>query len=255
MIYVLMPYGNKSGWGVCGKYIVRELAKLTEVRYVNPDFDQRKTSSELEYRYYRGLLASREELRLPEARNNKYPVLQVIDYAGMDFHFEYVCSPHKVGYTFFEDLVPAANVRKATSYFHIIAAGSTWCASILRENGHERAPVVLQGIDPLIFNPAFAEKEFFRDRFIVFSGGKFELRKGQDIVIRAYKVLQDKHPDVLLVNSWYNNWPSSVQTMEASSHIRFRLGEGGDHVTVYNRTLAENGIDLDRVRDAAALHQ
>ncbi len=42
---------------------------------------------------------------------------------------------------------------------------------------------------------------------MVFSGGKFELRKGQDVVIRAYRVLQDRHPDVMLVNAWFNPWP------------------------------------------------
>ena len=42
---------------------------------------------------------------------------------------------------------------------------------------------------------------------MVFSGGKFELRKGQDVVIRAYRVLEDRHPDVMLVNAWFNPWP------------------------------------------------
>ena len=60
-----------------------------------------------------------------------------------------------------------------------------------------------------------ARREYFKDRFVIFSGGKFELRKGQDIVIRAVKIMQDRHHDVVLVNSWFNAWQQSIDTMSA----------------------------------------
>jgi glycosyltransferase involved in cell wall biosynthesis len=86
----------------------------------------------------------------------------------------------------------------------------------------------------------------FKDRFVVFSGGKFEFRKGQDIVIRAYKVLQDRHPDVMLVNAWYNPWPFSMKTMETSPYISCKITET-DYLKAINNILYANGIDLNRI--------
>ena len=105
---------------------------------------------------------------------------------------------------------------------------------------------VVQGIDPSSCNPALASKDLFKDRFVVFSGGKFEYRKGNDIVIKAYKVLQDKHKDVMLVNSWYNAWPFSLETMAMSQHIRFS-NTSENHIVNMNNMLMDNGIDVSRV--------
>jgi len=157
-----------------------------------------------------------------------------------------VRAPRKIGYTFFEAIVSAADARKAGDTFDVVATGSTWCASKLKEKGLDRVETVIQGIDPLSFNPSFAHKELFGDRFVVFSGGKFEFRKGQDVVIRAYKVLQDKHADVLLVNSWHNHWRSVETSMANSRLIQFR-DHTGDHVSCTNAVLEDNGIDVRRV--------
>ena len=81
---------------------------------------------------------------------------------------------------------------------------------------------------------------------MVFSGGKFELRKGQDIVIAAMKVFMDRHDDVVLSCAWFNQWPFSLKTMELSSLIRYRHSEQ-DCLSILHKTLAENGIDIRRV--------
>jgi glycosyltransferase involved in cell wall biosynthesis len=47
---------------------------------------------------------------------------------------------------------------------------------------------------------------------VVFSGGKFEDRKGQDVAIKAYKVLQDRYPDVRLVTAWANAYTNNNGT-------------------------------------------
>src|SRR5262249_43199068 len=143
-------------------------------------------------------------------------------------------------------LIPGGAVPAATKYFDIVAAGSSWCAEILKSLGCPRVATVLQGVDPHVFNASYSEKDYFRDAFVIFSGGKFELRKGQDIVIRAYKILQDKYPDVMLVNAWWNTWDSSVKTMVHSPHIRFSFTPSS-HVARINRLLVQNGIDLRRV--------
>ena len=246
MLFLIWCPGNKYGWGVCSKYLTKELAALGEVKLITPDFSPAAVANELEYRFFQGLLASDAELEFVKKRNTEHPVLQEISDHRLDPFYFAATAPYRVGYTFFENMVSEGDAQKAGQYFDIVATGSTWCTSILREKGLKQATTVIQGIDPLIFNPSFAEKDLFKDRFVVFSGGKFELRKGQDIVIRAYKVLQDKYPDVMLVNSWYNFWDSSMATMAASPCIQFQM-KPGDYITNMSQTLKENGINLDRV--------
>ena len=45
---------------------------------------------------------------------------------------------------------------------------------------------------------------------VIFSGGKLELRKGQDLVVAAFKIFHARHPDALLISSWQNGWPESA---------------------------------------------
>jgi len=114
----------------------------------------------------------------------------------------------------------------------------------LLEAGIANCDVLLQGIDPLLFHPGDEEPD--DERFILFSGGKFELRKGQDLVLRAFKALQDKYPDLWLVNCWYNLWPESMRLMENSRHIRFEAREGSWQ-EVMRRTYELNGLDASRI--------
>jgi glycosyltransferase involved in cell wall biosynthesis len=152
-----------------------------------------------------------------------------------------------VGYTFFEDnVLHPSFIENGQRFYDVVVTGSLWCEEVLRGYGMTNVATIIQGIDPTIFNPSHARKEYLQDRFVIFSGGKFELRKGQDLVIRAFKVMQDRYPDVMLVNSWYNHWATSMQTMTASPHIRF-VPQSGDYNALMERTFVENGIDPARV--------
>ena len=65
-------------------------------------------------------------------------------------------------------------------------------------------------------------------------------------MLRAVKVLQDKYPDIWLVNCWYNLWPESMRLMEGSKHIRFEAREGSWQ-EVMRRTYELNGLDASRI--------
>lgn len=56
-----------------------------------------------------------------------------------------------------------------------------------------RVERIIQGVDVEVFNPN-VEATFHipeaEGRFVVFSGGKMEARKGQDIVFRAFREFQ-----------------------------------------------------------------
>ena len=51
-----------------------------------------------------------------------------------------------------------------------------------------------------------------RGRFVVFSGGKLEHRKGQDVAVAAFRDFQKTHPQLrpLLVTAWYHQVMSGV---------------------------------------------
>jgi glycosyltransferase involved in cell wall biosynthesis len=129
----------------------------------------------------------------------------------------------------------------------VLATGSSWCSEILRQHGLSEVRTIVQGVDPTIFRPVPGGREFFGDRFVVFSGGKFALRRGQDLAIAAFKVIQERHEDVLLVTSWFNPVPAGVRTMRASPYIHFEAPAGAvEHRTLIEGVLAANGVDATR---------
>lgn len=223
---------------------------MTDVRLITDGFDMNAIGDELDYRLLRQKLIAEEEsdrIKSGAPCELDCPVLQAINNVTGMPNLPNLKGSNNVGYTFFENnILPPSYVENGARFFDTVVTGSSWCEEVLREHGLANVTTIIQGVDPSIFNPYHSGKEYFLDRFVVFSGGKFELRKGQDIVIRAYKVLQDRYEDAMLVNSWFNQWPFSMNTMTASPHIRFTPASG-DYVAMVNRTLAENGIDIDRV--------
>jgi glycosyltransferase involved in cell wall biosynthesis len=53
-----------------------------------------------------------------------------------------------------------------------------------------------------------------RDRFLIFSGGKVEMRKGQDIVLAAFKIFAKRHPEATLVTAWHSPWPHLARSVD-----------------------------------------
>jgi glycosyltransferase involved in cell wall biosynthesis len=137
-------------------------------------------------------------------------------------------------------------IENGKNFFDTVVTGSTWCEAILKNYGLVNVRTIIQGIDPTIFNPSFSEKEYFQENFIIFSGGKFEFRKGQDIVIKSFKILHDKYDDIMLINCWHNQWPSSMNTMSASKYIYFS-SSSSDYITTMNKIFVDNGVDLKKV--------
>lgn len=122
-----------------------------------------------------------------------------------------------LGVVFFEseDLGPSA--QKNAADYACIVAGSSWNAEVLRAHGIARVETVLQGIDPTLFHPA-PRHRLFPDRFLVFSGGKLEPRKGQDNVMAAWRIFAARHPDAMLMTAWHNPWPATSRGIDALGH-------------------------------------
>lgn len=201
-----MPSGRAHGWGIAGEYLRREIANLPPV----------------------------EGTTLHCISGHDFRPMNPADWNRLN-----------IGYCFFEnDIEALRHTRRAAREWDFIVAGSSWCEYQLRIGGVRRTATILQGVDPANFYPLPPRQD--DGRFIVFSGGKFEFRKGQDLVIAAMRVFMQRHADAYLVCSWVNQWPFSLATMANSAHISF-TATNDDCQTILQRTLHENGIPLERV--------
>ena len=209
--------GSSHGWGVCNAHLLAELSKLTAVEHL------------VEGHPLHGSPCVPGHLFAPVRDNHL-----ALD-GGTRGRFNH-------GYTFFENELmddASANARRLDRLF----AGSRWCQAKLEAIG-VASTLLIQGVDGGAFAPAGPRPP--GGPFVVFSGGKFEYRKGQDLVLRAIAELQARHPDIILVNAWFNQWPESMASMARSPHIRFEMS-GSTWPEIMGHLYALNGIDARRV--------
>jgi glycosyltransferase involved in cell wall biosynthesis len=199
MIFLVLPCNCNSGWGVCSTNLAKELSRKTKIRYVSSEFDNPGIAKNpIEFAYFKSCQFSNLEYL---KNQTTYPIIQALQHDLSCYLGEFSGST-KIGITFADRKIPSSLINDSQK-FNYIVSGSEWCKSIL-EKHNVKSKVILQGIDPLLFNKSRSKKHLFLEDFVIFSGGKFEHRKGQDITIKAYKVLQDKYPDVKLVCCWSN---------------------------------------------------
>jgi glycosyltransferase involved in cell wall biosynthesis len=107
---------------------------------------------------------------------------------------------------------------KIAKNYDMFIAISQWNADYLNSlNLHGPTHLCYQGIDSTIFHPG-PKTGLYNNRFVIFSGGKFEFRKGQDIVIAAFKIFREKHPEALLVTCWQNLLMPQAEAFRLAGH-------------------------------------
>jgi glycosyltransferase involved in cell wall biosynthesis len=133
----------------------------------------------------------------------------------------------------------------ATRYYDHVVASSSWCEQKLREMGLPSVSKAIQGIDFERFHPDVNAPNP-SGKFVIYSGGKAELRKGTDIVIAAYKILSQKYKDMHLVASWGNHWLDTMNSMAESKVIKYIPTLGSTWRERLQGTFTLNGISNDR---------
>jgi glycosyltransferase involved in cell wall biosynthesis len=254
------PIGMMSGWGIYGLNLVLQLAQrpgyepillvdspILTSSYVNPLHRALLQPVLEQQQSLHAFLAQHEQKQL----SCEFAVLQAI---GKDFaaSLPHITGSANIGIVFCEDsrLSPEA-VQRASRYDRIIA-GCTWSETVFKHYGLTQVRKVIQGIDPTVFHPA-PRSTLFADRFVVFSGGKLEYRKGQDIVIAAFKAFHAHHPEALLLVAWHNFWSDYMTGLEQTGNVvglpqvepdgRLRLVEW----------LVANGLPAEAVIDLGAV--
>ncbi len=226
-IYLGLTKGVNFGWGVCSKYLKKELSKKVSVTsFEDEEFDKDKI-------YPGAAFHGFEDFHLHRMHKNLW-------------------AEENYGYTFFEQKLVPQTVENAKKY-NTVFAGSSWCCEKLNEAGINNTELLIQGIDHSLFYP---EENYQKnqDAFVIFSGGKFELRKGQDMVLAAFKKLQDKYKDIILVNCWWNFLDPSTDTMEATNFIKFEHLKDKDWIKKMEHIYKINGLDASRIITLPQVH-
>ena len=215
-----------TGWGVYGTNVAIELLKR---RIPKPVLLKQpsKLSLTMERAQLLGpLLRQQKELHRamvaggkPKAMQLDFPVFQTVlpQYfpmvAGRYFHG----SPD-LAVIFFENTHIQDDALTRSKRYARSIVGSTWNHQILESAGVEGVRTVLQGVDTSLFRPR-QEPLGRRNRFVIFSGGKLEHRKGQDIVLAAFKIFHERHPDSVLITCWQNPWPDKAADIGESGLV------------------------------------
>ncbi|MEQ9449478.1 MAG: glycosyltransferase family 4 protein [Rhodospirillaceae bacterium] len=247
--------GVPSGWGTYGVNLAVELARRglsPEVFFLDRDLSLTAAQRELLSSALQKQPAWRAAHKAGPV-NLDFPMLHALG-NGLDFPemVRSVTGRPNVGVVFFETAgVPKANLEQARDFAAIIT-GSSWNTRVLEDLGLANVRTCLQGIDPAVFSPG-PKTDRFAGRFAVFSGGKLEYRKGQDLVVAAFKLFHERHPDSVLVTAWQSPWPALAQNIAASAHIEAIPETGADGRLNVTGWLRACGLTEDSFIDAGPL--
>ncbi len=246
--------GGTTGWGVYGLALTLRGAQRGLIPvpvYISSKFVPDALEKRLLSPLHRTWIVEKEFFSLDEGEvRTGYPFLMGL---GNDLSvadpIAHIRGEPETGVVFFEHrAIPAADVARARDRFAGMIAGSSWNAQILRELGFSNVVFCPQGIDPTRFHPA-PRSGALAGRFVVFSGGKLEFRKGQDIAVEAFRRFHARHPEALLMCAWHNHWDLSVDSLRLSPHRLGRPGRDGNGPWRMTEWLSGLGIPSDAVID------
>jgi glycosyltransferase involved in cell wall biosynthesis len=213
-IAISWQLGPNFGWGLFGIQIALQLKisgrarpiLLSQMLNYKGDPIERALLEELWGQDRAAIQAMQARLATGARVNLKVPVLAALgndaarQFVHPDFHY---LGRETHGLVFLENSIITPKGVGSFNAFDTITAGSTWARDVLHARGVPQARVCIQGVDPALFHPA-PRRGYLKDRFVIFSGGKLEFRKGQDIVIEAVKRFRERHPETLLICLWDN---------------------------------------------------
>ena len=234
-----------SGWGVYGTNLALQLKlqRRNPVLYLAPhklDLDARAMDVLKPVLQRQAHLD--ELLQKVGVLDFDFPVLHAL---RNDFHppleDQVARGTSNIGVIFFEDTQFSAEGLDRARDYDLIVAGSEWNRGIAEARGLDRVVTVLQGVDTALFRPQ-PRSERLKDRFVIFSGGKLEYRKAQDVVIAAFRIFHARHPEAFLMFAWGNQWPAIMPTIARSVFVEGKPEEGADGNLRIGAWLERNGI-------------
>ena len=139
----------------------------------------------------------------------------------------------------------AEPLPKELAKYDALVCGSNWNANILKAQTKRDVKVILEGVDTSLFCPGPKSGILDPGNFYIFSGGKIEPRKGQDLVLLAFKEFSRRHANGFLVTAWHSPWTQFSVGVKGKLDVPIELDETGK-VNV-KKWATDNGIDPGRV--------
>lgn len=247
--------GVPSGWGTYGTNLALELVRrgtMPALFFVADPLALTPAQADVLREPLMRHAHWREARRGGEVHTD-FPILHAL---GDKLDFPPVLRPlygtPDIGVVFFESAtIPKENIA-AAGRFALIVTGSTWNADVLKRHGFTTVRNCFQGVDLDEFTPGTRTGRF-AGRFAIFSGGKLEYRKGQDLVVAAFKAFHARHPDALLVTAWHNPWPQAAQGLARSAHVAGPPPVATDGRLDVAGWLTMNGLSADSFVDLGPL--
>jgi glycosyltransferase involved in cell wall biosynthesis len=170
----------------------------------------------------------------------------VIDCLGNGLLPSTVVGTKNIGRCIFED-TRFNDVKQRLAKYDALLCGSNWNADLLKAATGRDVKVILEGIDPSLFCPGGKSGILNPDIFYIFSGGKIEYRKGQDLVLLAFREFSKKHDDAVLVTAWHSPWPQFSTGFRGRLEVPLEANPKG--MLNVTKWVADNGIRPDRFID------
>ena len=242
------PASSYTGWGVYGLNLTLQLLKMKR----NPVWISAPVDLEMNETF---LSIAKKQTLLEEVATKTgslefdFPVLHAL---RNDFRpsldEQLARGSINIGVIFFENTeFSEMGIRRAQDY-DLIITGSSWNMEMLKKLGIHNVVNIFQGVDTELFSPRKQSKRDL-EKFIVFSGGKFEYRKGQDAVVSAFKQFYANHPNALLVFAWENPWVEIVSTIQYSTLVKGVPEKTKTGVTDFSSWLNSNGLPSESFQD------
>jgi glycosyltransferase involved in cell wall biosynthesis len=124
---------------------------------------------------------------------------------------------------------------------------SEWNAQALR--AVTRLPVYVnhEGVDTSIFRPGPKSGLFDPNDFLIYTSGKIEYRKGQDLVIEAFRRFSQNKDNVYLVTAWQSVFSHFSKGFQGI--LKHPISFNADNSVNVTKWAADNGVEPQKIID------
>ena len=148
ILYLALPLGTTHSWGVCGRYVTRELARMAPVCLVTDRLEAGLVGDELELAALRGLLAP-PEIQAGRAADVESPVLQSVPVRSAPLRLRLrggATDTRSSSRRRFSRRASRPRERSTTYWPPAPRGAARFCANTVA-----RGRTIVQGVDPTIF--------------------------------------------------------------------------------------------------------
>ena len=212
MINIIAPI-NQLGYGIAGLNIVKSLSKITPIALwpIGP----------IQVTNQKDADACQNAVNGAPYYDHKKPCLRIWHQHDMA---QFATSTRRIGFPIFEldtfNDIELHNLRSVDELF----VCSEWAKNVIQSNKIDvPTQVVPLGVDASIFKPVEPVK---KEKTIFFNCGKWEIRKGHDILIKAFNRVIESHDNIelwMMCENPFNLPEEELQWRSLYNHPKIRI--------------------------------